>query len=86
MKAKVEAIIERLPPDKEEKMKDFHVAVTEYINSVDWLEEEDEMPIEISFQLFLNEKKSSFEDRYGCEFLISCNDVQYFDRRMIFPY
>lgn len=86
VKAKVEVIIEKLPPDKEEKMKDFHRTIQEYVKGVQWLEEDDEMPIEISFQLFLNEKKSSFEDRYRCDFLISCNDVQYFDKRVFFPY
>ncbi len=86
VKAKVEVIIDKLPDEKQEKMKDFHSVIQEYVKSVKWLEDDDEMPIDISFQFFLNEKRSSFEDRYACEFLISYKDVQYFDRRVIFPY
>ncbi|MFQ5651447.1 MAG: DUF4835 family protein [bacterium] len=84
--AKVHVIIDKLPVDKEEKMKDFHAAIKEYIEGVEWLEDDDRMPIEISLQLFLTEIVSNVEDRYKCEFLISGTDVQYFDKRVRFPY
>ncbi len=86
VKAKVQAIIDKLPEDKEQKMQGFADAVQEYIEDVEWLEEDDRMPLELSIQLFLSESLSNVEDRYNCEFLISSSDVQYFDRRVRFPF
>lgn len=84
--AKVHVIIDKLPIDKQQKMKDFHEEVKSYIDQVEWLEEDDYVPIEISLQLFLTDSPSNYEDRYNCEFLISSTDVQYFDKRVRFPY
>jgi len=86
IKTKVNVIIDKLPIDKQEKMQDFHIALKEYIESVEWLEEDDSIPIEITLQLFLTDARSNIEDRYNCEFLISSTDVQYFDRRYKFPF
>ncbi len=86
IKAKVNVIINKLPLDKQEKMQDFHIALKEYIESVEWLEDNDSIPIEITLQLFLTDARSNIEDRYNCEFLISSTDVQYFDRRYKFPF
>lgn len=84
--AKVRVIIDKLPIEKEEKMKDFYQVIKTYIENVEWLEEDDRMPIELSLQLFLTESLSNVEDRYNCEFLISGSDVQYFDKRVRFPF
>ncbi|MCH8981397.1 DUF4835 family protein [candidate division KSB1 bacterium] len=86
IKAKVNVIINKLPLDKQEKMQDFHIALKEYIESVEWLEDDDSIPVEITLQLFLTDALSNVEDRYNCEFLISSTDVQYFDRRYKFPF
>ncbi len=86
VKAKVNVIVDRLPLDKQEKMKDFHNVVKDYIDNNNWLEDDDRMPIEVTLQLFLTDVPSNIEDRYQCEFLISSSDVQYFDRRFRFPY
>jgi len=86
IKAKVNVIIDKLPLDKQEKMQDFHIALREYIESVEWLEEDDSIPVEVTLQLFLTDALSNIEDRYNCEFLISSTDVQYFDRRYKFPF
>ena len=86
IKAKVNVIINKLPLDKQEKMQDFHIALKEYIESVEWLEDNDSIPIEITLQLFLTDARSNIEDRYNCKFLISSTDVQYFDRRYKFPF
>lgn len=86
IKTKVNVIIDKLPIDKQEKMQDFHIALKEYIESVEWLEDNDSIPIEITLQLFLTDARSNIEDRYNCEFLISSTDVQYFDRRYKFPF
>jgi len=86
IKAEVNVIIDKLPLDKQEKMQDFHIALKEYIEGVEWLEEDDSIPVEITLQLFLTDALSNVEDRYKCEFLISSTDVQYFDRRYKFPF
>lgn len=86
LKIDVSVIIDKLPVDREQKMKDFHDVVKKYLDEVDWLEDDDEVPMDISLQLFLNTAPSNVEDRYQCEFLISSSDVQYFDRRVRFPY
>jgi hypothetical protein len=86
IKTKVNVIIDKLPIDKQEKMQDFHITLKEYIESVEWLEDDDSIPIEVTLQLFLTDTHSNIEDRYNCEFLISSTDVQYFDRRFKFPF
>lgn len=86
IKAKVNVIIDKLPLDKEEKMRGFDEILKKYVERAHWFEENDEMPVEISMQLFLTDSPSNFEDRYNCEFLISSVDVQYFDRRVRFPF
>ncbi len=86
VKATVNVIIDKLPLDKEQKMQDFDRYVKEYIESVEWLEEDDRVPVSISLQLFLTESVTNVEDRYNCEFLISSSDVQYFDKRVRFPF
>jgi len=86
IEANVIAIIDKLPEEREQKMKSFDQTVKEYIESVDWLEDDDEIPLKVTIQLFLSENPSNVEDRYNCEFLISSTDVQYFDRRVRFAY
>jgi len=86
VKVNVKVIIDKLPIEKEQKMRDFHLLVQEYLENVHWLEEDDEAPIEVSVQLFLQESSSNVEDRYNCELLVSSSDIQYFDKRIRFPY
>ncbi|NIR48359.1 DUF4835 family protein [candidate division KSB1 bacterium] len=86
IKADVQVIIDKLPLDKQEKMRGFDKVVEQYIETANWFEEDDEIPMEISLQLFLTDSPSNVEDRYNCEFLISGSDVQYFDKRVRFPY
>lgn len=87
VKANVHVIIDKLPLDKQAKMRNFHEIVKKYVEESPWLEDKDQGdPIEISLQLFLTDLNSNVEDRYKCEFLISGSDVQYFDRRVRFPF
>lgn len=86
VQAKVKIIIDKLPLDKQQKMRGFHIAIKNYIENANWLEEDYVSPIEISLQMFLTDIPSNIEDRYRCEFLISSSDVQYFDKRVRFPY
>jgi hypothetical protein len=86
VKANVHVIIDKLPIDKQEKMKNFHRVVKDYIENVPWFEQDDYVPIEVTLQLFLTDSPSSIEDRYNCELLVSSSDVQYFDKRFRFAY
>jgi hypothetical protein len=88
IKAQVSVIIDRLPIEKKERMQNFHEVVQAYIETTPWLEEDDRKidPIYLTVQLFLNDSPSNVEDRYNCEFLISSSDIQYYDRRVRFPY
>jgi len=86
--AKVTVIIDKLPIDKQDKMRNFDRTVREYVEGVQWLEsaDDDVEPIQVTIQMFLTDIPSNVEDRYKCEFLISSSDVQYFDKRVRFPY
>lgn len=86
VKANVTVIIDKLPIDEQEKMKKFHVVLKEYIENANWFEGEEAVPVEVTLQLFLTDIPTSIEDRFHCEFLISSSDVQYFDKRVRFPY
>jgi tetratricopeptide (TPR) repeat protein len=86
VKAKVKVIIEKLPLDRQQKMRGFDELVKNYINNYDWLKDEDVDPIELTVQLFLETAPSSGEDRYRCQILIASGDIQYFDRRARFAY
>jgi len=85
--ATVNVITDRLPIEFQDKMIDFHKVVKDYVDNGNWLEEDDKgEPIPLTIQMFLEYSASGAEDRYTCEFLISGGDIQYFDRRMRFPY
>jgi len=86
--ARVIVITEKLPIEKQDKMRGFDTVVKEYIENAKWLEDSDDdvEPIAITVQMFLTDIPSNVEDRYKCEFLISSTDVQYFDKRVRFPY
>ncbi|MFQ5707191.1 MAG: DUF4835 family protein [bacterium] len=86
IKVQVHSIIDKLPLDDQEKMRDFHQVIQSYIENVQWFEEDDSLPVDITVQMFLKDIPSNVEDRYKCEFLISSSDVQYFDRRVRFAY
>jgi hypothetical protein len=88
IQANVKVIIDKLPIEKQEKMREFDQIVKAYIERASWFEEEDQDidPIIVSVQFFLQDSPSNVEDRYLCEFLISSSDIQYYDRRMKFAY
>ena len=87
IKAKVHTIIDKLPIEKQEKMRHFHQVINAYVENANWfLEEDDYVPVEVTVQMFLTDSPSNVEDRYNCELLVSSSDVQYFDRRFRFPY
>ena len=88
IKAKVTATIENLPLENQEKLKNFHQIIENYINNYDWTDNEINVEIPITMQIFFRSATaSSFEDSYGIHILISDNaDVQYFDKRCRMEY
>jgi len=87
VRATVQVIIDKLPIEKQDRMRDFHKVIKSYVEQAPWLEESDKGdPIDISMQFFLTDIPSNVEDRYRCELLVSGSDVQYFDRRVRFPF
>lgn len=86
IKAKVNTIIDKLPIEKQEKMRPFDKVIKSYIEGVNWFLDDDAVPLEVTLQMFLTDIPSNIEDRYLCELLISSTDVQYFDKRFRFPY
>jgi hypothetical protein len=83
---KVHVIIDKLPIEKQERMKNFDIVVKDYLEKANWFLEDDAIPIEITLQMFLTDIPSNIEDRYLCELLVSSSDVQYFDKRVRFPF
>ncbi len=86
MKVNVKVILEKLPIIKQERMKDFQQKVFKYINDYEWFDPKDLPPFELNVQLVLDDIPSNVEDRYRCSILIAGSDVQYYDRRAIFPF
>lgn len=85
--SQVRIMLERLPLEKQEKLKDLSDEIEAYINHYDWTDEsyDEEMPVDI--QIFLMDMSVSYEDRYSGEFLITNNlDNQYYDKYWRFPY
>lgn len=86
MKVTVKVILDKLPLIKQEKMQDFQEKVYKYITEYEWFEPKDLPPFEVNLQLVLENVPSNVEDRYRCSILVAGPDVQYYDRRAIFPF
>ncbi|RMD91521.1 MAG: DUF4835 family protein [Calditrichaeota bacterium] len=86
MTVKVKVILKKLPLIKQERMQDFEQKVYHYIKDYKWFEDKDLPPFELNLQLVLDDIPSNVEDRYRCSILAAGSDVQYFDRRAIFPF
>ncbi len=85
--SQVNLILERLPLEKQEKLKDLADAMEIYFSDTDWTGENFENLISLTVQVFLEDKSTTFEDRYAGTFLISNNnDLQYSDKYWRFPY
>lgn len=83
---KVVTIIDKLPENDRQKMADFHNQIENYINSRSWIEENYVNPFPIGFQLYLEHAPADAEDSYRCTLLASGPDIQYYDKRAIFPF
>ncbi len=86
VRAKVTTILDKLPDEFKPRMADFAGKVEKYINAKSWIEEDYVMPFTIGFQFFLEYRPTSTEDRYQCSLIASGPDLQYFDKRAIFPF
>ena len=87
IRAQVKLTLERLPLEKQQKLKDFAEAIETYISDHDWTGESVDGEIPISVQIFLMDNSVSYESRYSGTFLITNNsDIQYYDKYWRFPY
>lgn len=87
IEAEVRLTLERLPLEKQEKLKNFGEKIELYINQYDWTGEllEDKIPVII--QIYLQDNSVSYEERYNGTFMISNNtDMQYYDKYWKFAY
>lgn len=83
----VKMMLERLPLEKQQKLKDFAEQVEIYVNDYDWTGEDLEEPVPVTIQIFLMDASVSYQSRYTGTFLISNNlDIQYFDKYWRFPF
>ena len=87
IKAQVKMMLERLPLQKQQKLKDLGENIETYINDYDWTGESSDEEIPVTIQIFLMDNSVSYEDRYSGTFLITNNsDLQYYDKYWRFPY
>ena len=87
IKANVTLMLERLPLEKQQRLKDFSEEIVTYLNNYDWTGEVLDEPIPVTIQIFLNDNSVSYEERFAGTFLISNNsDIQYYDKYWRFPY
>lgn len=86
LNAQVQVVLDKLPLDKQEELKDFDEMVDQYINGYAWVEEDDVPPIEISVQIYLEKQATSIEERYTCTILVTGPDIRYYDKRAVFPF
>lgn len=86
VRAKVTTILDKLPDEFKPRMAEFDQKVEKYINNKTWIEEDYVLPFKIGFQFFLEYRPTSTEDRYQCSLIASGPDIQYYDKRAIFPF
>ena len=84
--AKVTVIVEKLPQEKKERMATFAEKVQNYINNRKWIQEGFVRPFDVGFQFFLEGDPSGIQDRYRCSLLATGPDIQYYDKRALFPF
>lgn len=82
----VTVISDRLPLEKKSRMSDFAAKVQNYLNNRSWISEDFVNTFEISFQFFLEDNSSQVEDIYKCSMIAAGPDIQYYDKRSIFPF
>lgn len=86
VKSMVTVILDKLPDEFQPRMADFDKKVMNYINNREWIEEDYVAPFTVGLQFFLEYSPSSVEDRYTCSLIASGPDIQYYDKRAVFPF
>ena len=87
IRAEVKLLLERLPLEKQQKLKDLAEDIEVYITDHDWTGEIWDKEIPVSIQIFLQDISANYESRYAGTFLITNNlDIQYYDKYWRFPY
>lgn len=86
LKADVQVVLDKLPLDKQDELKDFGKLVERYIGEYDWIEEDDVPTVEIGVQIYLEKQPTSVEERYSCTILVTGGDIRYYDKRIVFPF
>jgi hypothetical protein len=87
IRAEATLLLERLPLEKQQKLKDFYQAIETYISDYDWTGEVWDQEIPLTIQIYLQDHSVSYESRYAGTFLITNNlDIQYYDKYWRFPY
>lgn len=85
--SKVTVILEQLPEEKQLELTEFYNVIGEYINSYDWIQDNQGGEIHISMQFLLTYVPVSGESRYRANILVSNDkDLQFFDKRCRFAY
>lgn len=85
--AKVTVTLKQLPEIKQTELKDFYQVVENYINTFDWVEDDQGGAINVSMQFVLSDISVSGESRYRANLLVTNErDIQYFDKRCKFAY
>jgi len=86
MESSVKILLERLPLEKQQKLKNLSDELENYMQDHDWTGSgEDQFKTSIS--IFLQDISVNYEDRYSGTFVISNNDdVQFYDKYWVFPY
>ena len=82
----VKVILDKLPEDKKQKMATFSEKVRVYIATRSWIEEDYVRRFKVGLQLFLEDSPDATEDRYRCSLVASGPDIQYYDKRALFPF
>ncbi len=86
VRAEVTVILDKLPEDKRQRMANFAEKVRNYIHTRAWIEEDYVRPFKVGLQLFLEDSPDPTEDRYRCSLIASGPDLQYYDKRAVFPF
>lgn len=84
---RVKTILQTLPLEKQDWMRDFHERVENYIRARDWHDKNYGGEIHIHMEFLLQDISTSSEERYSVNLLVSNGeDLQYFDKRCRFKY
>ncbi len=84
---RVKTILQTLPLEKQQWMRDFHERVESYIRARDWHDRNYGGEIHVHMEFLLQDNSTSSEERYSVNLLVSNGeDLQYFDKRCRFKY